>query len=211
MDYTILNRAAEIGDWIRITKRTEHDPDGYTGDSYDVGSVLTVSRKGTQDTVYSKEAVSDYNPKGLVFGDEYRVVELMKDIPEIPRFVADWMKKNPSTSWWRKIANWEVIVPEEDREVFNWYQNYNENDFIMAWVSGRYRIAKERPKGKYIVIVKTSDDSSLFLWKRGGVVKSSVALEDFSTAPDNLRLTEDEIKDFDERLWPFAEPAKKIF
>lgn len=63
---------------------------------------------------------------------------------EVPDFVDLWMKENSSINWWRKIAQWEDEVSEEDRRVNDWYQEYNENDFIIAWITKEYTVVKEK-------------------------------------------------------------------
>lgn len=69
-----------------------------------------------------------------------RLLELVNQLDEpkkvvVPKFVAEWFSKNPVNYWWQKIAQWEQVIPLEDKEVHAWYLDYNETTFIQAWIA----------------------------------------------------------------------------
>lgn len=81
---------------------------------------------------------------------------------EVPQFVADWIESHSNVSWWKTIALWENEVPEEDRKVYEWYEDCNEKDFINAWLNGNYIIEREpcwiveRGNGDYVELFEDS-------------------------------------------------------
>lgn len=98
---------------------------------------------------------SDKNGQGFVTGfykareeaikiiDQVDISEKRREI-EIPDFVDLWIRSNSSMGWWRKIAQWEDEVSEGDREVHDWYQDYNEDTFIVAWITKEYAVVKKK-------------------------------------------------------------------
>lgn len=80
---------------------------------------------------------------GLKDANDYIIQVEHKSKIKVPEFVDKWMRKNSSIGWWRTISQWEEEVPEKDKEVYNWYQDYNEDNFIVAWITGDYEVLKE--------------------------------------------------------------------
>ncbi|WP_238138982.1 DUF1642 domain-containing protein, partial [Streptococcus suis] len=77
----------------------------------------------------------------------------------VPKFVADWFSKNPIQGWWRKIAQWENAIPTEDRDVYSWYSNYNETNFIQAWIA--YPNIEVEQEQLYTVEIPNPNDEHL--------------------------------------------------
>lgn len=63
----------------------------------------------------------------------------------VPRFVSYWYKKNLCENWWKRISMWETksFIPEDDKDVYAWYSAGNQNDFIVAWITGNYKVCSE--------------------------------------------------------------------
>lgn len=110
-----------------------------------------ISEKHNQDETYWEDAKNHY----------IRSLSEPRQI-EVPQFVANWIESHLNTAWWRTIALWENEVPEEDRKVYEWYEDCNEKDFINAWLNGNYIIEREpcwiveRGNGDYVEEVNDS-------------------------------------------------------
>lgn len=123
---------------------------------------------------------------------------------KVPQYVATWMEENPSERWWLKIAQWERKVPKEDREVYNWCTCYNENEFIIAWITEDYEIEEE---DRYYVNFTKYD---FLVTDKGNPITSEEDVWVTDVMTDFLRntFTESEIKLANENHWAYAKLAK---
>ncbi|WP_373705882.1 DUF1642 domain-containing protein [Jeotgalibaca porci] len=117
--------------------------------------------------------------------------------PVIPQFVSEWIGSlyDEGGSKYDAIGIMFEYSSKHDKPVHDWYVN-NKSDFITAVMYG-YEIQKEP---LYQVIFFKDEDRTwtIFLSKEGKFVQTiKQANADY--------LTEQEIKDIDERFWPFAE------
>jgi len=118
------------------------------------------------------------------------------DKPVIPQFVADWIESlyDEGGSKYDAIGIMFVYSSKYDKTVNNWYVD-NKDTFITAVMYG-YEI--EQPLYQVIFFKDEDRTWSIFLSKEGNFAQTM--------KQENADcLTEQEIKDIDERFWPFAE------
>lgn len=139
-----------------------------------------------------KEQVSSL-PSELIFKkvmvNKDSVLELIDRLDEpqkvvIPKFVAEWFSKNPVNYWWQKISQWEQVVPLEDQEVHEWYSDYNETQFIKAWLA--YPNIKIEQEKLYTVEVVGTGQYLVERYKKQGYV--------FIDTEDPLLFTKSELE-----------------
>ena len=144
---------------------------------------------------YMKDFVSDLNQL-----DEPEV--LSQDLPVIPKFVADWIEvmKQDERPLYSVMSS---LMNKTNHEWGIWKSaNKNFSEIVaQAWLYG-YKV-EEKPK--YYIIDKNDE----VLWYRDnkGIPKlSGSTLRSVlkSNSKDRYQFTEKEIKDHDERFWPFA-------
>lgn len=132
------------------------------------------------------------------------------DKPIVPRFVADWYEnEGKRSSWWNWFYKWGRDESRSDLEIktIGWMQDYNEEMFVVMFKYG-YEVEEEQ---KYYVINK---EKELILgWSHSAYM--TPCIEGYEYMKHNGReslfqLTEQEIKDYDERFWAFAEPIKEV-
>lgn len=140
---------------------------------------------------------------------KYAVLELVSQIggPQkvvIPKFVAEWIEQNREkehlSMFWKIVAKWETsgeII--ENREVYEWYIDFHEKDFIFALVLG-YEVEKEK-----LYTVEIPDPNSKydhrFLRKGGRGVSMDASDDDRWKNYKCNQLTEAEIKEDFEWAW----------
>ena len=133
--------------------------------------------------------------------------EATNEKPVIPQFVADWIDahdlhgNNPLREY-RDLENDfnEGWTDEKDAAVYHWV-NENPYAFIDALRYG-YEVEKEQ---KYQVIIRDGEYIRLYLCKHGDNVMIGTNDNYIEKCPEVTYLTEQEIKDYDERYWAFAE------
>ena len=123
--------------------------------------------------------------------------------PKVPAFVAQWFRKNDSISWWKKIVEWESgkELENEEKEVCRWFVNGNEDDFILAWITGEYEIEKEK---LYRVIVAV--EKGMFF--KYAYINSNGNINYVREIEEADKLTEAQINAIDPRYMAFAEPVE---
>lgn len=127
--------------------------------------------------------------------------------PVIPQFVADWIeeRKKIADHWfeaWDELADdyFKDKTSKAENEIYYWLVE-NPDKYVDAYRHG-YSVAKEK---LYTVSFKQTENKGFYLYKLGGAVHMSADIKGFYTSPSLHQLTEKEIKDYDERMWAFAE------
>ena len=143
-------------------------------------------------------------------GDRFSFLEVVKLIdqfeeskkPAVPEFVAEWYEKNRFSGWWNWLYKWgkEPIEDELEKRVHDWFIDYHEYDFVDMHRFG-YTVEKEK---KYRV--KDKNDCFLLIKNLDGEVINAYGKVVYEKSE---QLTEQEIKDYDERFWPFAEEVSE--
>lgn len=170
-------------------------------DQLDEPEVKQLERKIKELDSFNDELIRDNNQLRNEL-DEPEV--LSQELPVIPKYVADWIEENSTGrySWWKKIAEWESEVPYKDRKVYTWYAHCNQDTFIIAWITKHYEVEKEK---LYLV---SSDENSSGFWflckDNDGEIIIGTNKDYFKAGGKELKLTEKEIKGYDENYFPFA-------
>ena len=134
--------------------------------------------------------------------------------PVVPKSVADWFERNKDNL---EFAIWELCVDSYNAEaepgIIDWIQ-CPENKPIETFIRMKdgYVVEKEP---LYYVLLPDSDDKAQFscytLAKReNGKIEIKVIIESELGTRADAKLTEKEIKEFDERYWPFAVPVEEV-
>ena len=135
------------------------------------------------------------------YGTKYSVVEK----PVIPKFVAEWI-----TNHREKFDLYPALRTSENNTlvwgpIYEWYR-MNTHKFVNAYLTGEYEVEEEQ---RYYAL--DSDDIPLLERVGNQIQRATTELSIYEKGRDNSRfkLTEQEIKGYDKRYWPFAEPAEQ--
>lgn len=120
--------------------------------------------------------------------------------PVIPQFLADFIESYRNHGLHSALQS--AYEGFEDLQVYNWIKNgKREETFARAWLDG-YEVEKEK---LYTVFFKQKEGKGFYLYKLWGSIHICPRIEGYSSEPSMHHLTEQEIKDYDERMWAFAE------
>lgn len=123
------------------------------------------------------------------------------DEPEkvvIPQFVADWIEKYIKYGY----DLYPALKKMEDNsrvweKTYDWYRK-NTHKFVNAYLTGEYEVEEEQ---KYYVDLNMV--AYVAKWNGNGQV--DIYTDSISGSDEfEFHLTEEEIKNYDERFWPFA-------
>ena len=146
-------------------------------------------------------------------GVDYTVVESRKlkgllvpkrDVPAIPNYVAKWISEHherfdlyPALKRLENnMLSWE--------NVYEWYRE-NTRNFVNAYLTGEYEVEEEQ---KYLAnILDEGTGAYLIYYPKSGNYGVTGILDD---SKGITRFTEQEIKDYDERFWPFAVKVEEL-
>lgn len=158
---------------------------------------------GTEKQEDADQAYKDGYEKGKEHAtNNYHVVKK----PVIPRFVADWFKDNEEYNLYGAFS---AVRAEKtygySKRVHNWVgDKINSEAFALAKIYG-YKV-EEKQAPKYYILNKNRD--RMLLVKRENKIQENLGT---SLVMDyGSKLTEQEIKYYDERFWPFAVPIEEI-
>lgn len=131
--------------------------------------------------------------------------------PVIPQFVADWIESYRKKTLVELINDAVYSSSENSRCFRRWFHEKmgfesNYSEFIArSWLDG-YEVEKEQ---KYQVIIRDGKYIRLFLCKHGDDVIIGTNDNYVEKCPEVAYLTEEEIKDYDERFWVFAKEVEE--
>ena len=132
-----------------------------------------------------------------------------QELPVIPKFVAEWIESRKNNYPFDVIGVYqrmnESFANEQTREVLSWIHEteLNRDSFTRAWLDG-YEVEEEQ---KYYVIDK--EDNILLIRGYGGIEKAD-NLKKANSGGGALKLTEQEIKDYDPRYMTFAVKTEEL-
>ncbi|WP_373751340.1 DUF1642 domain-containing protein [Jeotgalibaca porci] len=182
---------------------------------------LLVPKKDDGFVVFEKDKVDEEVQR--MIDETYKA---MNEKPVIPKFVADWYEENLSggyTNNRNKFSGNDVFRVIQDvlniSEGFNTWEDYNLDEKIVAWVEENeedfihlivncsYKDGYEVEKEKLYHVV--NKENYFMLRKYDGLVdilhaSTSMSRDEFGK-DTRFMLTEQEIKDYDERFLVFAE------
>lgn len=133
-----------------------------------------------------------------------------QELPVIPQFVADYLEKAKEEIDLLRVFEIANGLDELDmwRKEYNWIRLYH-LDFAKAWLSG-YEVEEEQKYNVKIEGKSLSGAVGIFLYKQGNEVLAGNNLKAYYPEKDEFRLTEEEIKDYDERYWAFRKPVDEV-
>jgi hypothetical protein len=146
-----------------------------------------------------------------VLVDQQAVLEVIDQInepekPVVPKFVAEWIDEARAEEY-SLYGTWEMV--KECSEIFWWLFNgheSNQDTFARAWLDG-YEIGQEK-----LYMVEIADVILTKITRGRNVQYKMLPSKDvsgiFDKAIYSTRLTEQEIKQKDERLWQFAKEVE---
>lgn len=156
--------------------------------------------------------VEDRGSSMVYVSDLQNLLVPKKELPVIPKFVAEWIERNqenePSNTIHFIIFYLYANLPdtssmvERRKPVVNWLDEDGYNYFkLIDAVRYGYEVEEEQ---KYYVL--DSEDIPLIQKTNNHIFKTTTGLSIYEDGRDNTRFefTEQEIKDYDERYFAFA-------
>ena len=137
-----------------------------------------------------------------------RLLVPKQELPVVPKHVANWIAR-----YREDFDLYPALRRLEDNtsfggRVYEWYRA-NTHDFVNAYLTGEYEVEKEQ---KYYVLVRDEEYGGLwFLSKKSsGDISIGVSRNYSEVDWDTLKLTEQEIKDYDSRYWAFSVKVEEL-
>ena len=129
--------------------------------------------------------------------------EEIGELPVVPKHVGEWItryrEKYDLYPALRLLTNNTLVW----REIYEWYR-MNTHKFVNAYLTGEYEVEDEQ---KYYVDL----DTAAYVAKWNGNDQVDIYTDGISGSDEfEFHLTEQEIKDYDERFWPFAVKVEEI-
>lgn len=130
-----------------------------------------------------------------------------RELPVVPKHVGDWI-----TNYREKYDLYPALRLLENNtlvwgSIYEWYR-MNTHKFVNAYLTGEYEV-EEVPKYNVQLKARSSIEMvGVFLYKQGDEVLAGDNFKAYLPEKDEFRLTEQEIKDFDEKFWSFAKPVE---
>ena len=155
--------------------------------------------KGKEDRLieYMRNFVDDLNRL-----DEPKV--LSQELPVIPKFVAEWIEemKQDERPLYSVMSS---LMNKTNHEWAVWKSANKDFSEIVAqaWLDG-YEVEEEQ---KYVVPIGENHALCKFANDAWGIYKEDI---DKLYLDDDFKFTEQEIKDYDERFWPFAVKVEEL-
>lgn len=158
--------------------------------------------------VLSQEWIDEYAQGDY---DEWVYVEDLEnlliskqELPVIPQFMANWIEKYTEYGY----DLYPVLKKMEDnsriwKKTYDWYRK-NTHKFVNAYLTGRYEVEEEQKYNVQLKVKSASGTVGIFLYKQGDKVLAGDNFGAYYPEKNKFRLTEQEIRDYDERYWPFA-------
>lgn len=125
--------------------------------------------------------------------------------PVIPQFVAEWIsERNEIFDLYPALKRLENS-PLSWEDVYEWYRK-NTRNFVDAYLTGKYTVEEEQ---RYYVLTSSN---KILLTKDDGEVRETYQVYSWIKKRDKERyqLTEQEIKDYDERYMSFAVKVEEL-
>ena len=133
-----------------------------------------------------------------------------KEKAEVPQFVFDWIREHKNTDFLEEIHYLESSLTsqegytKEEHDLYFWIKK-NFDTFARAWIA--YPNIEVKEEQKYYIDLETA--AYVAKWDGNGQV--DIYTDGISGSDEyELHLTEQEIKDYDERFWPFRKPVEEM-
>ena len=142
------------------------------------------------------------------YGTKYSLVKK----PVIPKFVAEWYerkgKKSSWSSWFYKWGRGDHRTVLEVK-IIRWMEDFNEGLFVDMFRYG-YEVEEEHKYNVQLKVRSSSGMVGVFLYKQGDEILAGDNFKVYYPEEDRFRLTEQEIKSYDEKFWPFAVKVEEL-
>lgn len=117
--------------------------------------------------------------------------------PVVPKFVAEWIERVPTYYNVRGALN---LVGEEDaKDIFDWCRDVDDyppyKTLVTAFLYG-YEVEKEQKYNVKFKVKSSFGTVGIFLYKEGDEVLAGDNFRAYHPKEDEYRLTEQEIRDF---------------
>lgn len=146
---------------------------------------------------YVLECINEYEPSD----DLQNLLVPKQELPVIPKFVAKYLKfAKKEASLIQVMVTVSEGWPTMKKE-FDWISE-NDETFARAWLDG-YEVEEQ----EYVVPIDENHALCKFTNVVWGIYKEST---DKLYLEDYFKFTEQEIKDYDERYWPFAKKVEEL-
>ena len=174
-----------------------------------VDNILDIIHQLDEPEVLSQEWIDEHIDYADVGGDTSvytcRRLKILlvpkRGLPVIPKHVGEWI-----TRYREKYDLYPALRLLENNtlvwgEIYEWYR-MNTRKFVNAYLTGEYEVEEEQ---KYYVNL----DTAAYVAKWNGDGQVDIYTDGISGSVEHeFHLTEQEIKNYDERFWPFAEPVE---
>ena len=128
-------------------------------------------------------------------------IVLKKEQPVVPKYVADWISKHSGGfDLYPALKRLENNALSWD-DVYEWYRG-NTSKFVNAYLTGEYKTEEQ----KYYVLNKTRNSAILVRMFDEPTLDPAPITE----IDEVDQFTEQEIKDYDDRFWPFAVKVEEL-
>jgi hypothetical protein len=131
-----------------------------------------------------------------------------QELPVIPKYVADWIEDiKPDNSL--RVAFGYIAQRKADNHddpLAFWIEEGNSETFARAWLDG-YEVEEEQ---KYYVL--DTEDIPMLVRTYGVVNRANthLSIHEKGRNTEHYELTEQEIKNYDERYWAFRNPVEVV-
>lgn len=206
----------EIGELPCVDTVFNSEGSSYIDSAVPVMVVYDLIDKLDEPEVLSQEWIDEHIDYADVGGDTSvytcrRLKSLLvpkQELPVIPKFVADWITQHRDTfDLYPMLKRLEKNIKRREL-TYKWYRE-NTHTFVNAYLTGEYEVEEEQKyyvinNEKYFLLAK--DKAHGFVFSTGG----NSRLGGPKNIPAIFELTEQEIKDYDERYWAFAKPVEEM-
>ena len=195
-------------DDISFAGKKDYD-EGYIDGIRDVQSIVNqLDNQETLSEEWIERNTSPVDDEGRLYvwkRDLQNAIAPKQELPVIPRFVAEWIEENKKKNRSLVFAITHIYDENEigkSPKFFIWMEtDDNEEVFARAWLDG-YTVEEEQ---KYIV--RDNSSMPLLIKNDSGEIMSYDSQIAYNNSNGTIELTEQEIKDYDERYMAFAKPV----
>ena len=143
----------------------------------------------------------------FILDDLQNLLVPKQELPVIPKFVADWVESRDYYNVYKVLQDLSAPgSPHASKDVRNWIFRNQENveKFVRAWLDD-YEVEEEQ-----LYYVLNSEGETMIRKNDSGVGTSSGFKIKNWLNNESYKLTEQEIKDYDPRFWPFAVKVEEV-
>lgn len=155
--------------------------------------------------VLSREWIDEHSYIGsditnpIIYAEDLEELLVPKqELPVIPEYVAEWYESEGKRSdWWNWFYKWgrDESRTELESKTIRWMQDFNEELFVDMFRYG-YEVEREQKYNVKFKVKSSFGTVGIFLYKEGDEVLAGDNFKVYCPKEDEYRLTEQEIRDF---------------